>query len=98
MNVHKDAPMTPKGREAMVRSVVAGGQSGADAAYQFNTTPKTVAKWVKRFRAEGVEGCVTAPPGLIHRQAKPRQPRARSSRPCAGSATPASRSQPRSRC
>jgi transposase InsO family protein len=40
----------------MARSVVEGGLSQADAAYQFNTTPKTVAKWVKRFRAEGVEG------------------------------------------
>jgi len=56
MNVHKNAPLTPKGREAMVRSVVEGGLSQADAAHQFNTTPKTVAKWVKRFRAEGVEG------------------------------------------
>jgi len=56
MNSHKNAPLTPKGREAMVRSVVAGGLSQADAAYQFNTTAKTVAKWVKRFRAEGVDG------------------------------------------
>lgn len=56
MNVHKNAPLTPKGREAMVRGVVDGGLSQADAAVQFNTTPKTVAKWVKRFRAEGVEG------------------------------------------
>jgi len=56
MNMHKNARLTPKGREAMVRSVVEGGLSRADAAYQFNTTPKTVAKWVKRFRAEGVEG------------------------------------------
>ena len=56
MNVHKNAPLTPKGREAMVRDVVDGGLSQADAAVQFNTTPKTVAKWVKRFRAEGVEG------------------------------------------
>jgi transposase InsO family protein len=56
MDIHKNAPLTPKGREAMVRSVVEGGLSKADAAYQFNTTPKTVAKWVKRFRAEGVEG------------------------------------------
>ena len=43
MNVHKNAPLTPKGREAMVRSVVEGGLSKADAAYQFNTTSKTVA-------------------------------------------------------
>jgi len=56
MNSHKNAPLTPKGREAMVRSVVEGGLSQADAAYQFNTTPKTVAKWVKRFRAKGVDG------------------------------------------
>ena len=56
MNVHKNAPLTPKDREAMARSVVEGGLSQADAAYQFNMTAKTVAKWVKRFRAEGVEG------------------------------------------
>ena len=56
MNVHKNAPLTPKGREAMVRGVVEGGLSQADAADQFNTTPKTVAKRVKRFRAEGVDG------------------------------------------
>jgi len=36
MNVHKNAPLTPKGREAMVRSVVEGGLSKADTAYQFN--------------------------------------------------------------
>ena len=56
MNVHKNAPLTPKGREAMVRSVVEGGLNRADAAHLFNTTPKTVTKWVKRFRAEGVDG------------------------------------------
>jgi transposase InsO family protein len=56
MNSHKNAPLTPKGREAMVRSVLEGRMSQADAAYQFNTTPKTVAKWLNRFRAEGVDG------------------------------------------
>ena len=56
MDTHKNAPLTPKGREAMVRSVLEGGLSRADAAYQFNTTPKTVAKWVDRFRAKGVDG------------------------------------------
>jgi transposase InsO family protein len=56
MNVHKNAPLTPKGREAMVRSVIEGGLGKAAAARQFNTTPKTVAKWVKRFGAEGVGG------------------------------------------
>lgn len=56
MNIHKNAPRTPKGREAMVRSVTEGGMSKAAAARRFNTTPKTVAKWVGRFRAQGVDG------------------------------------------
>src|SRR5260370_6771070 len=56
MDAHNNAPLTPKGREAMVRSVIEGGLTKAAAAGQFNTTPKTVAKWVERFRAEGVDG------------------------------------------
>ena len=32
------------------------GLSKAGAARRFNTTPKTVAKWLRRFGAEGVEG------------------------------------------
>jgi transposase InsO family protein len=56
MNSHKNARLTPKGREAMVRSVIEGGLTKAVAAGQFNTTAKTVAKWVERFRAEGVDG------------------------------------------
>jgi tetratricopeptide (TPR) repeat protein len=56
MDVHKNAPLTPKGREAMVRGVMEGGLSKAAAARQFNITPKIVAKWVERFRAEGVDG------------------------------------------
>src|SRR5947208_7749932 len=55
MNSHKNAPLTPKGREAMVRCVEAG-LSNAAAARRFNTTPKTVAKWVERFRGGGVDG------------------------------------------
>ena len=56
MDTHKNAPLTPKGREAMVRIVIEGGVTKAAAAHQFNTTAKTVAKWVERFRAEGVDG------------------------------------------
>jgi hypothetical protein len=40
----------------MVRSVMEKGLTKAAAACQFNTTPKTVAKRVERFRAGGVEG------------------------------------------
>ena len=56
MDTHKNARLTPKGREEMVLAVVDGGQNYAAAARKFNTTPKTAAKWVKRFRAEGVNG------------------------------------------
>ena len=56
MDVHDNAPLTPRGREAMVRAVVDRGLTKAEAARQFNTTSKTVAKWVRRFRADGVSG------------------------------------------
>ena len=56
MNVHKNARLTAKGREQMVRSVLEGGLSKACAARQYNTTPKTVGKWVARFMAYGSEG------------------------------------------
>ena len=56
MNTHNNARLTPKGREEMVRSVVEHGLSKAAAARRFNTTSKTVAKWVDRFNAHGLEG------------------------------------------
>jgi hypothetical protein len=56
MDTHKNAPLTPKGRELMVRAVVDGGLTEANAARQFHTTPKTVGKWIDRFKKEGVEG------------------------------------------
>lgn len=56
MNTHNNARLTPKGREDMVRAVVDQELSKAEAARRFNTTLKTVAKWVDRFRAEGSVG------------------------------------------
>ena len=56
MDSHKNARLTPKGREEMVRVVVEDGLSKAAAARQFNTTAKTVAKWVERYRKDGAEG------------------------------------------
>jgi transposase InsO family protein len=56
MDVHDNARLTPRGREAMVRSVVDGGLTQAQAARRFHTSAKTVGKWVGRFRAEGARG------------------------------------------
>jgi transposase InsO family protein len=56
MNSHNNARLTPKGREDMIRAVVDRGVSRTEAARQFNTTSKTVAKWVARYLAEGVVG------------------------------------------
>src|SRR4051794_14803772 len=47
MDSHKNARLTPKGREQMVGAVVDCGMSKAAAARQFNTTLKMVAKWAK---------------------------------------------------
>ncbi len=67
MDTHKNARLTPKGREEMVRAVVDRGMSSAAAARQFNTAPKTVGKWVDRFCAEGVDGYEREKPGeIIH--------------------------------
>ena len=52
MDVHKNAPLTPAGREIMVSRVIAGQPPRAVAA-AFGVCVKTVNKWVKRFRAEG---------------------------------------------
>jgi transposase-like protein len=56
MDSHENARLTPKGREAMVRAVVDKGLTKAAAARRFNTSTKTVAKWVERFGQEGVQG------------------------------------------
>jgi transposase InsO family protein len=72
MDTHKNAPLTPKGRELMVRAVVDDGLTKAAAAQQFHTTPKTVGKWVKRFNEEGVEG-------LHDRSSRPRSSPGRTS-------------------
>ena len=82
MDTHKNARLTPKGREEMVRAVVQGGLSHAAAARKFNTTPKTVGKWVNGARTEGVDGLrdrsSRAP--FFHRQAELRKSHATQSR------------------
>ncbi len=59
MDTHKNARLTPKGREEMVRAAVDIGLSKSAAARRYNTTPKMVAKWVAldgRPRAAAMRG------------------------------------------
>ena len=56
MDVHKNAPLTPAGREAMVRRVVEGGQTPQAVSGAVGVCPRTVRKWVERFRAAGIAG------------------------------------------
>jgi hypothetical protein len=53
MDVHKNAPLTPVGREAMVRRIVEGGQTVEAVSEAIGVCPRTV--WA-RYRAEGVAG------------------------------------------
>jgi len=71
MDVHKNAPLTPKGRQRMVHRALQPGVSYRTVAAEFATTPKTVAKWVKRCRQYGDAG-------LLDRSSRPlrRHPRA----------------------
>jgi len=61
MDTHKNARLTPKGREDMVRTVLDQGLRKAAAARKFNTSAKTVRKWVERFLAHGVDGLCDHP-------------------------------------
>ena len=51
MNVHKNARLTPRGREELVRQVRDGGRSARAVARDAMTTEKTVRKWVARAAA-----------------------------------------------
>ena len=55
MNIHKNARLTPLGRERIVRQVESG-QSPETAARAAGVCPRTVRKWVDRYRQEGLAG------------------------------------------
>jgi transposase InsO family protein len=65
MNMHKNARMTPIGRERLVQAV-AGGQRPEAAARAAGVCPRTVRKWVARFKAEGRAG-------LMDRSSRPQR-------------------------
>jgi transposase InsO family protein len=55
MNIHKNARLTPRGRERIVRQIESGQpvQVVAEAA---GVSPRTVRKWVDRYRRAGLAG------------------------------------------
>jgi len=65
MNVHKNAPLTPRGREWIV-ALAAGGQTPKAIAQAVGVCPRTVRKWVRRYRSEGSAG-------LLDRSSRPRR-------------------------
>ena len=55
MNVHKNARLTPRGREHVARQVLSG-QTPKAVSEAAGVCPRTIRKWVKRYRAEGLAG------------------------------------------
>lgn len=72
MDIHKNARLTLHSRAALAQHVIRGMRLRTAAA-SFHVSPKTAAKWVRRYRSEGE-------PGLRDRSSRPkRSPRATSS-------------------
>ena len=55
MNIHKNARLTPRGRELIARQIESG-QTPEAAARAAGVCPRTARKWHARFKAEGLEG------------------------------------------
>src|SRR5947208_6443678 len=68
MNVHKNARLTPRGRGRIVGQV-ASGQTPAAVAEAAGVCPRTVRKWVDRYRREGLAGLQdrSSRPHRLHR-------------------------------
>lgn len=56
MNVHKNARLTPKGRELLVRRILEHGLRPVEAAQACGVSPRTAYKWLKRYREAGLAG------------------------------------------
>jgi transposase InsO family protein len=55
MNVHKNARLTPHGREWIIR-LIESGQTPKAVSEAVGVCPRTVRKWVERYRREGLAG------------------------------------------
>jgi transposase InsO family protein len=65
MNIHKNARLTPIGRERLVQAVLSG-QTPEAAAHAAGVCPRTARKWIARFKAEGRAG-------LMDRSSRPKR-------------------------
>lgn len=65
MDIHKNARLTPLGRERLVR-LVESGHTPKAVSEAVGVCPRTVRKWVERFRSEGLAG-------LRNRSSRPRR-------------------------
>ena len=68
MNVHKNARLTPHGRERIARQV-ASGQTPKAVSEAAGVCPRTVRKWVDRYQREGTAGLKdrSSRPHRLHR-------------------------------
>ena len=68
MNIHKNARLTPIGRERLVR-LVESGQTPKAVSEAAGVCPRTVRKWVERYRREGLAGLRdrSSRPHCLHR-------------------------------
>jgi transposase InsO family protein len=69
MDIHKNARLTLLLRGELAKAVVVQGLTLKRAAARFNVSPKTAAKWVRRYREAGVAG-------LVDRSSRPQRLRA----------------------
>ena len=65
MDIHKNARLTPLGRERLVEMVL-GGQTPQAVSEAVGVCPRTVRKWVERYREDGL-------PGLRDRSSRPKR-------------------------
>jgi transposase InsO family protein len=72
MNIHKNARLTPSGRERIVRQV-ASGQTPEAVSEAAGVCPRTVRKWVERYHREGPAGLQdrSSRPHRLHRPTPP---------------------------
>ncbi len=66
MDYHHQARLTVRGRELLARSVVEGRLCLCEAATEYRLSRQSAAKWVRRYREQGVDG-------LRDRSSRPRQ-------------------------